>query len=198
MRLFTLLAVTALLAPRIASSQPYVSAQLGIASTDWPIGAPLNGRIDDQTAGYGADFGVAFGKHWAVELGAFDYGSFDAQGTPCAAGEACAPVVADVSGTDITIFKAALAPRFVIGKVRVFGTFGYYQARIDTNLALPDATLRDRGALLGAGARWYFREPWSVSIQATRFDDNLRQLMFGVGWGLTRDRTYTEDTDAED
>ena len=110
MRLFTLLAVTALLAPRIAASQPYVSAQLGIASTHWPIGPPLNGRIDDQTAGYGVDFGIAFGKRWAVELGAFDYGSFDAQGTPCAAGTACAPAVADISGTDNPI---ASAPRLV-------------------------------------------------------------------------------------
>ena len=103
-----------------------------------------------------------------------------------------------MTGNDITIFKAALAPRFVIGQVRLFGTFGYYQARIDTNLALPDSTQRDRGALLGAGARWYFREPWSVSVQATRFDDNLRQVMFGVGWGLARDRKYTQDTNTKD
>ncbi len=48
---------------------------------------------------------------------------------------------------------------------------------------------RDSGAVLGVGARWYFRDPWSVSLQGTRFDDNLRQLMLGVGWGLRRDDT---------
>jgi hypothetical protein len=185
------IAVASLLvaAPGIGDCQPYVSAQLGYASTEWARGAPLNGRIDDSAPGYGVDFGIGFGRRWAFELGAYGYGAFDARGTPCAAGDTCPAVVMDVTGNDITIFKAALAPRFRIGNVRLFGSFGYYQARIDTNLALPDATSRDRGAVLGAGARWYFRTPWSVSVQATRFDDNLRQVMFGVGWGLTDDRT---------
>src|SRR5687767_13267041 len=161
MRSFTLVAAGLLLAaPQCGDCEPYVSAQLGIASTDWARGAPLNGRIEDNEAGYGVDFGLAFGKRWAFELGAYGYGGFDASGTPCAAGDSCPTVVTDVTGNDITIFKAALAPRFHIGKVQLFGTFGYYQARIDTNLALPDATSRDRGAVLGAGARWYFRNPW--------------------------------------
>ena len=130
----------------------------------------------------------SFGKRWAFEVGAYGYGGFDATGTPCAAGTACANEVINITGNEITILKAALAPRFSIGQVRLFGTFGYYQATIETNLEGPDAKSRDRGAVLGAGARWYFREPWSVSLQATRFDDNLRQLMFGVGWGLRPDR----------
>src|SRR5262245_23162919 len=193
MRTLTIVA-TALLfaAPRLADCQPYVSAQLGYASTDWARGAPLNGRIEDNAPGYGVDFGIGFGRRWAFEVGAYGYGGFDASGTPCAAGASCASVVADVTGNDITIFKAALAPRFNIGNVRLFGTFGYYQARIDTNLALPDATSRDRGAVLGAGARWYFRNPWSISIQGTRFDDNLRQLMIGVGWGLTSEHVHAD------
>jgi hypothetical protein len=185
MRAFTIaLAPLLLAAPQLALCQPYVSAQLGFASTDWARGAPLNGRIDDNAPGYGVDVGIGFGRRWAFEAGAYGYGGFDASGTPCAAGDTCTSVVTEVTGNDITIFKAALAPRFNIGKVRLFGTFGYYQARIDTNLALPDATSRDRGAVLGVGARWYFQNPWSVSLQATRFDDNLRQLMFGVGWGF--------------
>jgi hypothetical protein len=193
MRVYMVIAAALSVAPQLASAEPYVSAQLGAASAAWPVGPPLNGRIDDSVAGYGIDFGVSFAKRWAVELGAYGYDSFDAQGSPCAPGTDCPPVVTGVSGTDITIYKVALAPRFVVGNVRLFGTFGYYQARIDTNLALPDSTQRDRGALLGLGARWYFREPWSVSVQATRFDDNLRQLMFGVGWGLTRDRSNADD-----
>jgi hypothetical protein len=176
-------------APRLADCEPYVSAQLGLASTDWARGAPLNGRIDDRAEGYGVDFGLGFGRRWAFELGAYGYGGFDASGTPCAAGDSCPAVVTEITGNDITIFKAALVPRFNIGNVRLFGTLGYYQARIDANLALPDATSRDRGAVLGVGARWHFRNPWSISIQATRFDDNLRQLMVGVGWGLTREHT---------
>jgi hypothetical protein len=185
MRALTIVAAGLLFAaPRIASGQPYVAAQLGLASADWPRGAPLNGRIDDSAAGYGIDFGIGFGKRWAFEVGAYGYDDFDATGTPCADGATCPPVVVGVGGNDITIYKAALSPRFLVGKVRLFGTFGYYQARIDTNLDLPEADSRDRGAVLGLGARWYFRDPWSFSVQATRFDDNLRQVMVGVGWGM--------------
>jgi len=186
-------AILLLAGPRIAACQPYVSGELGYASANWPVDAPLNGRIDDSALGYGIDFGIGFGKRWAFEVGAYGYDSFDATGTPCADGAACSPVVTEVGGNDITIYKAALAPRFMVGKVRVFGTFGVYQARIDTNLELPDASSRDSGAVLGAGARWYFRDPWSITVQAMRFDDNLRQLMFGVGWGLRGVRTERTD-----
>jgi hypothetical protein len=190
MRSFTIVAAAVLfVAPQLAAGQPYVSAQLGFASTDWPRGAPLNGRIDDRAPGYGIDFGIGFGKRWAFELGAYGYGGFDARGTPCSATAVCSDVVTEVASNDITMLKAALAPRFSLGKVRLFGTFGYYQATIDTSLDLLDAKQRDSGTLLGAGARWYFSEPWSISVQGTRFDDNLRQLMFGVGWGLRPDRT---------
>jgi hypothetical protein len=183
--------VTALLlaAARVAEGQPYVSAQLGFASAEWPRGAPLNGRIDDRAAGYGVDFGMGFGRRWGFEIGAYGYDDFDATGTPCAGGTACPAVVTEIGGNDIRILKAALAPRFAVGEaVQVFATLGYYRATIDTNLALPEAKARDRGAVLGAGARWYFADPWSVSLQAVRFDDNLRQLTFGVGWGLRRGR----------
>jgi hypothetical protein len=173
----------------LAAAEPYVSAQLGFASTEWSQGSPLNGRIDDRGFGYGVDVGVGFGKRWAVELGAYGYESFDARGTPCAGGAVCANVVSEIGGNDISILKAALVPRFRIGNdVQLFATLGYYRATLDTNLALPDAKSRDRGAVVGVGARWYFTDPWSVSLQATRFDDNLQQLMFGVGWGLRRDR----------
>jgi hypothetical protein len=194
MRVSTIVAVGVLVAaPAIAECQAYVSAHVGLASAEWPIGTPLNGRIDDRALGYGVDFGVGFGRRWAFELGAYDYGNFDARGTPCAPGATCAPVVTDFGGNDITILKAALVPRFRVGQVWLFGTFGYYRATLEANLDLPDAKSRDRGALLGLGARWYFRDPWSVSIQATRFDDNLRQLMVGVGWGVGRERPDRAD-----
>jgi hypothetical protein len=196
LRIAGLLTAT-LLASELSAVEPYVAAQIGYASTDWPRGAPLNGRIDDRAIGLGVDVGLAFARYWAVELGAYDYGGFDALGTPCAAGASCPPIVSEVSGTKITIAKAAIVPRFSIGRVRLFAPFGYYRARIDSNLDLPNARSRDRGALLGLGARWYFRDPWSVSVQATRFDDNLTQLMFGVGWGLRDEETDDDDDDDE-
>jgi hypothetical protein len=76
----------------------------------------------------------------------------------------------------------------------MFATMGYYQATIDANVAAPDTKSRERGAVLGLGARWYFADPWSVSVQATRFDDNLRQLMVGVGWGLRKERHSSNQT----
>jgi hypothetical protein len=188
-------AVLLLAGPRIAQCQPYVTGQLGLASAEWPRGAPLNGRLDDNAFGYGIDFGIGFGKRWAFEVGAYGYDDFDATGAPCADGATCSPALTEVGGNDITIYKAALAPRFIVGNVRLFGAFGYYQAKIDTGLDLPDAESRDRGAMLGVGARWYFRDPWSISVQATRFDDNLRQLMVGVGWGMRGLRTERTDVD---
>ena len=189
MRMLVMAAVGTIVAmPHVAFAEPYVSAALGYANIDWPRSAPLNGRLDDSGFGYGVDLGFGLGKRWAVELGAYGYEAFDARGTPCAAGASCAAVVTTVSGNDVSILKAALAPQFTIGRVRLFATMGFYRATIDTNLSLPDAKSRDRGAVLGLGARWYFTDPWSVSVQATRFDDNLQQLMFGVGWGLRRNR----------
>lgn len=189
MRVTTIVAAGLLVAaPVTAECQVYVTAQLGLASAEWPAGAPVNGTIDDRAVGLGVDFGVGFGRRWALELGAYGYGSFDARGTPCAAGTVCPAVVTEFGGNDITILKAALVPRFRVGEVWLFGTFGYYRATLDTGVDLPDNKFRDRGAMLGLGARWYFSNPWSVSVQANRFDDNLSQVMVGVGWGVGRER----------
>lgn len=193
MRVSTIVAVGLFATPAVGQCQVYVAAQLGYASTDWPVGAPLNGRIDDRAVAYGIDLGVGFGERWAFELGALGYGDFDARGTPCAGGASCPNVVTEFGGNDITILKAALVPRFQVGSVWLFGTFGYYRATLDVNLDLPDAKSHDSGALLGVGARWYFSNPWSVSVQATRFDSNLHQVMVGVGWGVGRERPRTND-----
>lgn len=183
----------------LATAEPYVSAQLGFANTEWSRGSPLNGVIDDRGMGYGVDVGLTLGERWGVEVGTYGYESFDARGTPCAGGAVCPNVVSEIGGNDITIFKAALVPHFRIGDdVRLFATLGYYRATLDTNLALPDAKSHERGAVVGVGARWYFAAPWSVSLQATRFDDNLQQLMFGVGWGLRRDGERGRDNDTSD
>ena len=193
MRTFTTLAIGLLFSlPGLTAAEPYVSAQLGYANAEWSRGAPLNGAIDDRGAAYGVDAGFSFRRHWAVEVGAYGYESLDARGTPCAPGEVCTGVVTEFGGNDISILKVALVPTFTVGATRLFATLGYYRADIDANLALPDTESHDNGAVVGVGARWYFRDPWSVSVQAVRFDDNLQQLMFGVGWGLRRERDESE------
>jgi hypothetical protein len=195
MTLRIVLTATALLwGVQAAAVEPYADVQLGYASAEWPRGAPLNGRIDDRTVAYGLNVGLAVTDRWAFQVGATDYGALDARGVPCAPGATCPPIVSDVDGTDISILSAAAVVRFRLGSVRLFAPFGFYRARVDTNLALPESRSRDRGVLLGLGARWYFRDPWHVSIQGTRFDDNLYQVMLGVGWGL-RDRDQRERAD---
>lgn len=35
-----------------------------------------------------------------------------------------------------------------------------------------------------AVASWYVSEPWSVSLEASRFDDHVYQIGVGFGWGI--------------
>lgn len=168
-----------------AFAQPYASAKLAYAGADLPLGSPFNGVVDDNSFGFGADIGFGFGRRWALEIGAARYGSFDGRGTPCAAGQVCAQVVQPIDGNDMTLYKAAFVPRFETGAVRLFARVGYYRANIDANIDFEGAgDLHEDGLLLGAGLRWYFEEPWSVSLEATRFDDNVRELAVGFGWGV--------------
>lgn len=167
-----------------ASAQPYVSANLGYASADFALGSPYNGIVDDRSVSYGVDIGLGFGRRWAIEAGVNGYGGFDGRATPCLAGAVCPLLIAPVSDNDITTYKLSLVPRINVGEVRLFGRIGYYRAKIDTEIDLPGNDFTENGLLLGAGVRWYFREPWSVSLEANRFDSNLYQITVGVGWGF--------------
>lgn len=171
-------------APGLALAQPYASAQLGYASADLPLGAPFNGVLDDRSITYGFDVGFGFSDRWAVEFGMNGYGDFDGRGTPCLAGAACPLIVEDIGGNDLWLYRLALVPRFTVGPVRLFAKAGYYRANIDTDIDLPDRDFNDDGLMLGAGVRLYFSDPWHVSLEATRFDDNITQISIGVGWGV--------------
>ena len=167
-----------------ASAQPYAAAELGYASSEFAVGSPYNGVIDDRSLMYGLDVGFGFGRRWAIEAGITGYGDFDGRATPCAPGAVCPAVVQDVSGNDVTVYNLSIVPRVTLGDVRMFAKGGYYRARIDTNVDLPENRFTENGFMLGAGIRWYFREPWSISLEATRFDDKVYQVGIGVGWGL--------------
>lgn len=185
MRFRTLIPLTALLAlPNLAWSQPYARLLLGYADADFPLGAPYNGVINDNAIMYGIDVGMGFGKKWAFEFGANSYSHFDGVATPCPSDTVCPAVTQEISGNDQTIYKLAVVRRFPIGKLELYGKAGYYNAHIDTNIGLPDADFETDGALLGVGATWFLREPWSVSLEGTRFDDNVSQFNVAFGWGL--------------
>jgi hypothetical protein len=196
MEVRALLLVCCVGCPATAFSQPYFSANVGWASADFPIEAPFNGLADDSAPTYGIDFGVGLGS-WAVELGANGYGNVDGRAAACAPGTVCALVVTEES-VDQTIYDVGLVRRFTIRNFQVYGKAGYYRANIDTTIPLPDSDFSERGLMLGVGARWYFEAPWSLSIEGTRYDDNVSQLSIGFGWGLgfkDKDRGFGNDDD---
>jgi hypothetical protein len=181
-----------LAAPSIALAQPYATIQLGYARADFPLGPPYNGVVDDKAPTFGGEAGYAFGK-WGGEIGFYDYGSFDGFGTPCPDGQACSQVTQQIDGNNQTLWKLALVRRFEIGNVRLFGKAGYYRAKLKSNVDLPDSDFSPDGVMLGAGVRWYFDAPWSLSLEGERFDDNVSQITLGFGWGFGRDAGTTSE-----
>jgi hypothetical protein len=196
MKLRVLLPVLCVAFPGAAFAQPYFSVNVGWASADFPIEAPLNGFADDSAPTYGLDFGIGI-HDWAVELGLNEYGNFDGRAAPCAIGAVCTLIVQETS-LDQTIYEAALVRRFTLNTVELFGKAGYYKASIDSDVQIEDSDFAERGLMLGIGARWYFRAPWSVSIEGTRYDDNVSQLAVGFGWGLGfKDEDQRRDEERE-
>jgi hypothetical protein len=184
--LFLVSGTLLLLLPFAAGAQPYASVKIAYAGADLPLGAPYNGVLDDRSFGLGFDVGLGFGKRWAIEGGAMRY-SFDGSGAPCATGSICTLPIRSIDGNDMTIYNASLVPRFTIGDVRLFARIGYYTADIDGNIDLPGADFDEDGIVAGVGIRWYYDRRWTVSLEATRFDDNVRQVAVGFGWGLRLD-----------
>lgn len=185
MKVAAVLLIAAVLGvPQLARAQPYIEGQIGYSSADFSLGEPFNGVVDDSSIAYGVNLGIGFAPRWAAELSWRGYGNFDGRATPCIIGTVCPQVVSSVSGIDIDIVALSVVPRFEIGSVQAFAKAGYYRAIIDTEIGLPDDDFRENGLLLGAGLRWYFNEPWSVSLEATRHDSNLYQVTVGFGWGL--------------
>ena len=185
MKAAALLATGAALAfSRDAGAQVYIEAQVGYSSADFSLNEPFNGVVDDNSIAYGLNLGVGFAPRWAAEVSWRGYGNFDGLATPCAAGSVCTLAVNKVSGIDVNVVALSVVPRFEIGNVQAFAKAGWYRASIDTDIGLPDDDFRENGLVVGAGLRWYFDEPWSVSLEATRHDDNLYQITVGFGWGL--------------
>jgi hypothetical protein len=182
MNMRVLLVVVCGACPAAAFAQPYLSAHLGWANADFPIEAPFNGLAEDSAPSYGLDFGVGFGS-WAVEVGANGYGHIDGRAAPCAIGTVCTAIVTEES-VDQTIYDAALVRRFTLRNFEMFGKAGYYRANIDTDIPFDGSDFSEQGLMLGIGARWYFEAPWSLSIEGTRYDDNVSQFSIGFGWGL--------------
>lgn len=170
--------------PALAFGQVYATAQVGYASADFSLGAPYNGVVDDRAVSLGVDVGFNITKRFAFEVGATRYGGFDGRATPCAPGAVCTALVQDVDGNDATALALTLIPHVELGDTELFGKIGYYRLTIDTEIDIPGGKFKERGIVAGIGARWYFREPWSVSLEASRLDDNVYQIELGAGWGL--------------
>jgi len=180
-------------APAVGFGQVYATAQVGYASADFNLGSPYNGVIDDRAMHVGAEVGIGLGRRMGIELGVNKYNSFAGRATPCAPGAVCTNAVIPTGSNDILLYSLALTPHIEVANVELFAEIGYYHAKIDTAIGLADGDFTDDGVLLGGGARWYFREPWSVSLEAMRFDDNIYQIAVGVGWGLRLDRNQRRE-----
>jgi hypothetical protein len=168
----------------MAFAQVYAELELGYSSADINLGSPYNGVVDDRASVVGADFGVNLGSRWAVELGVNKYNSFDGRATPCAPGASCLNEVVPTGSNDINSYSLALVPHFDLKNIVLFAELGYYSADIDTDIGIADDDFTEDGVMIGGGARWYFSEPWSVSLEATRMDENIYQMTVGIGWGL--------------
>jgi hypothetical protein len=170
--------------PAVSVGQVYVSAGVGYSTADFSLGSPYNGVVDDRSFLFALDGGFRT-ERIGIELGLRRYGDFDGRAAPCVPGTECPDVLQSVS-SDLSLYKLSLVPRFDVGNVELFGEAGYYRANIDTDIGLPDSDFRKRGLVLGLGARWYFEDPWSVSLRGERFDDDIYQLVVSFGWGLRR------------
>jgi len=168
----------------IADAQPYATGRLGYASAEFTLDDPYNGVVDDRSMQYGLTAGFNFGLRWAIEAGFDGYEGFDGYATPCIDGTSCPTLIQAVDDNDLRLFHLALAPHVTVGKAILFGKFGYYHGRIDTHIGLPDSDFTENGVVLGAGLRWYLSEPWSFSLEGTRFDDHVYQIGIGFGWNL--------------
>lgn len=174
--------------PAIGLGQPYLTAKIGYGNADFNLGEPYNGVIDDGSVSYGFDAGIGFGERLAFEFGASGYGGFDGSASPCLGGQTCTPAIVPADDNDIVTYTLAVVPRMTLTNVELFGKVGYFRADVETDTSLGRFDFKQRGLLLGAGARWYFQEPWSVSIQASRFDDKIYQFTVGAGWGFPASR----------
>lgn len=176
-----------LLVPSIGYSQFYVGADVGYASAEFGLGEPYNGLVDDNSFVFGAGLGYGVRENVAAEISWYGYSNFEGLALPCPPGEECPPPVQQVttSGNDIGMLTVAAVPRMTFGdadEFELFGNVGYYRARVDTDIAVPDSEFSRRGVVLGVGARWEVSEPWNVHIEANRFGDRMSQFTVGFGW----------------
>jgi hypothetical protein len=171
-----------------AFGEVYATAELGYANADFNLGSPYNGVVDDRAMTVGAEIGFSIKQRFALELGVNKYNSFGGRATPCAPGAICSNAVVPTGSNDVLAYSIALIPHIELDKVVLFAELGYYHADIDTEIGIPGDDFTEDGIIAGLGARWYFRDPWSVSLETTRLDDNIYQIAFGVGWGVRSGR----------
>jgi outer membrane protein with beta-barrel domain len=176
-----------------ALGEVYATAELGYASADFNLGSPYNGVVDDRAMTLGAEIGFSIKRRFAVELGVNKYSSLEGRATPCAPGAVCPNVVVPTGSNDVFAYSIALIPHIELDNVVLFAEFGYYHADIDTEIGIPGDDFTEDGVIAGVGARWYFKHPWSVSLETSRLDDNIYQVAFGVGWGVGPGADADED-----
>ena len=165
-----------------AAAEPYAAAEVGYGSSDFSLGTPFRGDIDDESLMSGVNVGYRFSELLAGEIGASWYGDVSGRGSPCPAGDICILSIRTIPDNDIRVYRASLLPGFDRGSLRIFGRVGYYRAEIDTNVVFPGGDFTREGWTLGAGVRWSFADDWSVAGEASVLGDEIRQFGISLAW----------------
>lgn len=165
-----------------SSAEPYVTLKVGAADANLSFDAPFNGDIDDNGRMYGIDLGYRFPINLAVEVGYSLHDGLDGRATPCPADAICPQVIVPVEDNTARVGTVALRSGATLDSVHVYTKLGYFRGKVDTKTGLRGDEFTEDGLLFGLGLSWLVTETWSVGLEASGFDDELRQYALTIGW----------------
>lgn len=163
-------------------AEPYVTMKLGSADADLSFGTPFNGDIDDSGWMYGIDVGYRFPINLAVEAGYSFHDALDGRATPCPADTVCPQVIVSVEDNTARIGTVALRSGATLDSILLYTKLGYFRGEIDTRTRFPADEFTAEGLLFSLGLSWLATDTWSIGVEASGFDDELRQYVLTVGW----------------
>ncbi len=127
-----------------------------------------NAVLDDTDTTYTVRGGLRFSPFFAVELGYYDLGKYDFNGT--------------AAGTNVYVNGSARAQSYGISLVGIvpisafdlYGRIGYARSEIKFKGNLPEATAdrhdKQNEATYGVGARWKFHPNWGLFAEWMKND----------------------------
>jgi OOP family OmpA-OmpF porin len=119
-----------------------------------------NANLDDSDTAYTVRGGFRFSPYGAVELGYYDFGRYNFNGTLLGN---VVPVNGSVKAQSVGISLVAILP---INNFDIYGRIGYARSELKFNangrLATADEKDKQNEATYGVGARWTFAPNWAL------------------------------------